>query len=139
MFESLIPFLVTAITDCVQAVSDRCLGAGLISQRTYEAVVLQSGSSNKDKTRNLLMAVLNSIKTASECGKIFIRILQDELPAKTVDKVVSRIKSQGRLSLRYEYCSTSESAVAIHDHQSVYTICVWQRGVTLPNLSSRKI
>ena len=115
MFESLIPFLVTAVTDCFQAVSDKCLAAGLISQKTYETVVLQSGSSNKDKTRSLLMSVLNSIKTERECGQIFIRILQEELPQKIVDKVLSTIKSQSCLSLPYVH---STSAVAIHDHPS---------------------
>ena len=115
-FESLMPFLVTAITDCVQAVSDSCLAAGLISQKTYETVVLQSGSSNQDKTRSLLISILNSIKTDSECGQIFISILQEELPAKIVDKVISRIKSQSHLSLPYAMHSTS--AVAVPDNPS---------------------
>ena len=47
-----LPDLVTAISDCVQPVSDQCLAKGLIPDSVYKRV-LESGGTSEDKARTL--------------------------------------------------------------------------------------
>ena len=52
--ENFLPDLVTAISDCVQPVSDQCLAKGLISDSVYKRV-LESGGTSEDKARTLIL------------------------------------------------------------------------------------
>ena len=56
LIESFLPELVTAISDCVQPVSDQCLAKGLIPDSVYMRV-LESGGTSEDKVRILVLAV----------------------------------------------------------------------------------
>ena len=74
MIESFLPSLITAISDCVQPVSDHCLATGLISSSVYDGV-LESGGTSKDKTRTLILAVKTSTETDDRCLEILLNIL----------------------------------------------------------------
>ena len=49
VIKSFLPKLVTAISDCVQPVSDQCLAKGLIPDSVYKRI-LESGGTSEDKT-----------------------------------------------------------------------------------------
>ena len=88
-----LPDLVTAISDCVHSVSDRCLAEGLIPDSTYRRV-LESGGTSEDKTRSLLLAVIKSTETDSRCLGILLNILGQVLPYGVRDKLLLAIKKE---------------------------------------------
>ena len=90
-----LPDLVTAISDCVHSVSDRCLAEGLIPESIYRRV-LESGGTSEDKTRSLLLAVIKSTETDSRCLGILLNniILEQVLPYSMRDKLLSVIKKE---------------------------------------------
>ena len=90
---SFLPNLVTAVSDCVQSVSDQCHAKGLITESTYSQV-LESGEAGKDKARTLILAVKSSTETDSRCFEILLDILGQELPLKTRDKLLSDIREK---------------------------------------------
>ena len=91
MIESFLPDLVTAISDCVQPVSDQCLAKGLISDSIYKRV-LESGGTSEDKARNLILAVKISTETDGECLEIILDILEKQLPHTTKENLLSEIR-----------------------------------------------
>ena len=66
------PELVTAICDCVNDVSNRCLKRGLITGDLWDDIVCLGRLSGKDKARNLLRAVRHIIEIKSDCFEKFI-------------------------------------------------------------------
>ena len=90
---SFLPDLVTAISDCVQPVSDQCLAKGLIPDSAYKRV-LESGGTSEDKARTLILAVKKSTETDSRCLEIFLKILEEQLPYTIRDKLLSKIKNE---------------------------------------------
>ena len=93
VIKSLLPDLVTAISDCVQPVSDQCLAKGLISDSVYKRV-LESGGTSEDKARTLLLAVKTSTETDGRCLEILLNILERELPYTIKQKLLSEIRKE---------------------------------------------
>ena len=113
-----LPKLVTAISDCVHSVSDRCLAEGLIPDSTHRKV-LESGGTSKDKARNLLLAVINSTETDSRCFGILLNILEQVLPHGVKDKLILSMK--GELSTCMSIIAVGKDSQMIHDQTRVST------------------
>ena len=90
---SFLPNLVTAISDCIQPVSDQCLAKGLVSESVYKRV-LESGGTSEDKARTLILAVKKSTETDSRCLEILLNILEEQLPHAIKDKLLSEIREE---------------------------------------------
>ena len=88
-----LPDLVTAISDCVQPVSDQCLAKGLIPDSVYKRV-LESGGTSEDKARTLILAVKKSTETDSGCLEILLKILEEQLPYAIKEKLLSEIRKE---------------------------------------------
>jgi chromosome segregation ATPase len=93
VIKTFLPDLVTAISDCVQPVSDQCLAKGLIPESVYKRV-LESGGTSEDKARTLILAVKKSIETDSSCLEILLNILERELPFTIREKLLSEIRKE---------------------------------------------
>ena len=95
VIKTFLPDLVTAISDCVQPVSDQCLAKGLISDSVYKRV-LESGGTSEDKARILILAVNESAETDGRCLEILLRILDKQLTHMfTVkEKLLSEIRKE---------------------------------------------
>jgi DNA repair exonuclease SbcCD ATPase subunit len=93
VIKTFLPDLVTAISDCVQPVSDQCLAKGLIPESVYKRV-LESGGTSEDKARTLVLAVKKSIETDSRCLEILLNILERELPFTIREKLLSEIRKE---------------------------------------------
>ena len=93
MITSFLPKLVTAISDCVQLVSDECLAKGLIPDSVYKRV-LESGGTSEDKARTLILAVKKSTETDSRCLEILLNILEEQLPYGIRDSLLSAIRKE---------------------------------------------
>ena len=90
---SFLPRLITAISDCVQPMSDQCLAKGLIPDSVYKRV-LESGQISEDKARTLVLAVKTSIETDSRCFDILLNILEEQLPLAAKQKLLSEIRKE---------------------------------------------
>ena len=93
VLKSFLPDLVTAISDCVQPVSDQCLAKGLIPDSVYKRV-LESGGTSEDKARTLILAVKKSTETDNRCLEILLNILERELPFSIKQKLLSDIRTE---------------------------------------------
>ena len=93
VIESFLPDLVTAISDCVQPVSDQCLAKGLIPDSVYKRV-LESGGTSDGKVRTLTLAIKTSIETDSECLETMLDILEKQLPHTAREKLLSEIRQK---------------------------------------------
>ena len=93
VIRSNLPNLVTAISDCVQPVSDQCLAKGLIPDSVYKGV-LESGETSEDKARTLILAVKTSTETDGRCLEILLNILEEQLPYGIRDKLLSAIRKE---------------------------------------------
>ena len=93
MITSFLPDLVTAISDIVQPVSDQCLAKGLIPDSLHKRV-LESGGTSEDKARTLVLAVKKSTETDSRCLEILLTILEEKLPYKIRDNLLSQIRKE---------------------------------------------
>ena len=93
VIRSFLPDLVTAISDCVQPVSDQCLAQGLITESTYRKV-LESGKTSEDKARTLTLAVKKSTETDSRCLESLLDILDQQLPYVIKGKLLSDIRKR---------------------------------------------
>ena len=93
MIASFLPRLMTAISDCVQPVSDQCLAKGLIPNLVYKRV-LESGGTSEDKARTLILAVKTSTETDSRCLEILLNILDQQLPYVIKDKLLSELREE---------------------------------------------
>ena len=90
---SFLPKLVTAVSDCVQPVSDQCLAKGLIPDSVYRDI-LESRERNGNKARTLILAVKNSTETDSRCLEILLNILEEQLPYGIRDSLLSAIRKE---------------------------------------------
>ena len=90
---SFLPQLVTAVSDCVQSVSDQCLAKGLIPDAVYKRV-LESGAASEDKARTLVLAVKKSTETDKRCFELFMNILEQELPYTVRDGLLEKIRRE---------------------------------------------
>lgn len=90
---SFIPDLVTAISGCVQSMSDQCLAKGLITEATYSQV-LESRDTCMDKARTLIVAVKRSTETDSRCFELLMEILEQQLPYATKGKLLSGMRKE---------------------------------------------
>ena len=111
-----LPDLVTAVSDCVHSVSDRCLAEGLIPDSTYRRV-LESRETSEDKTRYLLLAVIKSTETNSRCFGILLNILEQVLPHGTRGTLLSAIKKELTEQAECDMCTVT-SVVAMGQNQS---------------------
>ena len=93
VINSILPDLVTAVSDSVQSVSDQCLAKGLINETVYKRV-LESGWTSEDKARTLILAVKKSTETDSRCLEILLNILEQELPFAIRDNLLSKIRKE---------------------------------------------
>jgi DNA repair exonuclease SbcCD ATPase subunit len=93
VIRNFLPDLVTAISDCVQTVSDQCLAKGLIPESVYKRV-LESGGTSEDKARTLVLAVKKSTETDSRCLEILLTILEEKLPYGIRDTLLSQIRKE---------------------------------------------
>ena len=89
MIKTFLPDLVTAVSDCVQPVSDQCLAKGLIPDPVYRGL-LESRESSDNKARTLLLAIRTGIKNNSNHLEIFLNILVQQHLA--CDKLLSDIR-----------------------------------------------
>ena len=83
----------TAISDCVQPVSDQCLAKGLIPDSVYKRV-LESGGTSEDKARTLILAIKTSAETDRGCLEILLNILEKQLPHAVKEKVLSDVRKE---------------------------------------------
>ena len=90
---SFLPELVTAVSDCVQSVSDQCLAKGLIPDAVYKRV-LESGATSEDKARTLALAVKKSTETDKRCFELFMNILEQELPYAVRDGLLEKMRRE---------------------------------------------
>ena len=90
---SFLPELVTAVSDCVQSVSDQCLAKGLIPDAVYKRV-LESGATSEDKARTLVLAVKKSTETDKRCFELFMNILEQELPYADKDGLSEKMRRE---------------------------------------------
>ena len=109
-----LPNLITAISDCVQSVSDQCLAKGLISDSVYKRV-LESGGTSEDKARTLILAVKTSTETDGRCLEILLNVLEEQLPHGIRDKFLSAIKKE--ISEKSNTCR--EVALLTHSVQPI--------------------
>ena len=93
VIKTYLPDLVTAISDIVQSVSDQCLAKGLIPELVYKRV-LESGGTSEDKARTLVLAVKTSTETDSRCLEILLTILDEKLPYRIRDNLLSQIRKE---------------------------------------------
>ena len=93
VINSFLPDLVTAVSDSVLTVSDQCLAKGLINETVYRRV-LESGGTNEDKARTLILAVKKSTETDSRCLEILLNILEQELPFAIRENLLSKIRKE---------------------------------------------
>ena len=93
MIKTYLPDLVTVISDIVQPVSDQCLAKGLIPESVYKRV-LESGGTSEDKARTLILAVKTSTETDSRCLDILLTILEEKLPYRIRDNLLSQIRKE---------------------------------------------
>ena len=93
MLTKFLPRLITAISDCVQPVSDQCLAKGLIPESVYKRV-LESRGTSEDKARTLVLAVKTSTETDSRCLEILLTILEEKLPYRIRDNLLSQIRKE---------------------------------------------
>ena len=93
MIKGFLPDLLTAISDCVQPVSDQCLAKGLIPDSVYRDI-LESRERNGNKARTLILAVKNCTETDSRCLEILLNILDQQLPCSVKEKLLSEIRKK---------------------------------------------
>ena len=120
IIKSFLPDLVTAISDCVQPVSDQCLAKGLIPDSVYKRV-LESGGTSDDKTRNLVLAMVKSTETDSRCFGIFLDVLEQVLPRGIKDALLSAMKKEVTMVTEQAKGSTSCMAVVTWGQNSQLT------------------
>ena len=108
MINRFLPGLVTAVSDCVQPVSDQCLAEELISESVYD-MVLELRETSKDKARALILAVRKSIKTDSSHLEKFLSILKQQV---TCHKLLTDMKTYLKKS------NTCGEVVPIHVMQN---------------------
>ena len=111
MLKSCLPDLVTAISDCVQPVSDQCLAKGLIPESVYNSV-RESGGTSEDKARTLVLAVKASTETDSKCLEIFLKILDKQLPYGIKDEPLSKVRNkiaERRIEAEVPKCTPPQS------------------------------
>ena len=96
-----IPYLLTAISDIVQPVSDQCLAKGLIPESVYKRV-LESGETSDYKARTLILAVKASTEADSRCLEMLLSILETELPEAIKDKIVADMRKA--IGEKYSKC-----------------------------------
>ena len=108
MLRRFTPDLVTAISDCVQPVSDQCLAQGLVPEAVYKKV-LESGGTSEDKARTLILAIKKSTETDNRCLKILLNILDEQLPHGIKDKLLSAIRRELESELKALKSQTQES------------------------------
>ena len=108
--KAFIPDLVTAICDCVQPVSDQCLAKGLISETTRRQVLESRGTSN-EQARTLILGVQNSTKTDGGCFEVFLDILNEILPYRVKEKLLSEMRKDltDRAAMRKAVIPASQS------------------------------
>ena len=93
VIKSFLPELVTAVSGCVQSVSDQCMAKGLIATSVYNKI-LESGETSKDKARILIQAVSNSTDTDERCFELFMNILEQELPYAVRDGLLEKMRRE---------------------------------------------
>ena len=93
MIKTFLLDLVTAVSDCVQPVSDQCLAKELIPDSVYKRV-LESRGTSEDKARTLILAVKKSTETDSRCLEILLNILDQQLPRTIKEKLLSEIRKE---------------------------------------------
>ena len=94
VIKQFIPTLVVAVDDCVQSVSDKCLIKGLISETTSKRVLDPRGGTSEERARTLIHSVHTSTKTDRSCFQIFLEVLDEELPYRVREKVLSDMKKE---------------------------------------------
>ena len=93
MMENFLPDLVTAISDCVQPVSDQCLAKGLIPDSVYKRV-LESGRTSEDKARTLILAIKKSAETDSRCLEILLNIFEKHVTFPAKKKLLTAMRQE---------------------------------------------
>ena len=85
VLQSFTPKLVTAVQDTVDAVVEDCLARELIKEETRSDVL--SEQTSQKKARKLLEVVRNCVKSDRLCYGIFMKILREQLPRKSSEKL----------------------------------------------------
>ena len=83
----------TAVSGCVQPVSDQCLANGLIPDSVYKSV-LELAATSEDRARTLTLAVKKSTETDNKCLEMLLKILEKELPYGIKVKLLSKIRNE---------------------------------------------
>ena len=93
VIQGYLPDLVTAISDSVQPVSDQCLAKGLIPDSVYKRV-LESGGTNEDEARTLILAVKTSTENDGACLEILLSILDKQLTYTIKEKLLTEKRKE---------------------------------------------
>ena len=93
IIKQFVPDLITAISDIVTVVSDHCLAKGLISESTSRRM-LESSIGREERARTIVHSIIGCIKTDSSCFEIFLEILNEVLPFRIKEKLVSMLKKE---------------------------------------------
>ena len=125
--KAFIPDLVTAICDCVQPVSDQCLAKGLISETTHRQVLESRGTSN-EQARTLILSVQISTKTDGGCFEVFLDTLNDILPYRVKEKLLSVMRKDltDRAAMRKSVIPASQSTRFMLEDDHLQ--CIKQQG-----------
>ena len=124
-----IPELVTAISDCVQPVSDQCLAKGLIPDSVYNQV-LESGGTSEDKARTLILAVKKSIERDSRCFELLLKVLEEMFPRRRNDSLLNRIRTE----YDSENGNTRRDVVSVSPNEQVLPSDEFSRQVMLQQI-----
>ena len=74
-----LPQLISAVSACVQSVSDHCFSGSLIEETTYRKI-MESVGTDTEKARILILAVRDSVVRNPTCFSIFMNTLEKVLP-----------------------------------------------------------
>jgi hypothetical protein len=86
------PKLITAVSACVQSVSDHCLAKGLIEGTTRRKVLESVGTEN-EKARILILAVSDNVSINPECFNAFMIVLENVLPSAIKGLLLKEMKA----------------------------------------------
>ena len=124
------PQLVSAVSSCVQAVSDQCLAKGLITEASYKWLLESTNTGSEDKARILLQGRKDSIKTDRICFEIFMSVLKETLPPASSVKLLSDIEDERKKLASLPTVGTYRQSVTESDTSVSYT------HLTLPTIYS---
>ena len=88
------PELISAISTCLQEVSDQCSAKGLISESKQKRLHEATNMCSEDKVRMLLQSIKDNTAIDERCFEIFLATLSNEMPHAISRSLISSIKEE---------------------------------------------